>query len=186
MEENQKKIGIFKLALTPDKKGYIGAFFVMDYAGKPEELRVTFPVKPSSMQRVLYGASLIPHIGLKLCAVPLYEALTNVPPIVLVEDERFLPLADIARGYVFAVQAYEKARLHKNDSEFSTLEIAIEPASENFKKVRVIYPSSYDEMDRDIALREIRAMAHRMDLLEPFERIGRALAVLSEEDERFG
>ena len=185
MEETQKRIGIFKLALTPDKKGYIGAFFVMDYAGKPEELRVTFPVKPSSMQRVLYGASLIPHIGLKLCAVPLYETLTNVPPIVLVDDERFLPLADIAKGYVFAVQAYQKARLPHSDSDFPTLEITIEPANENFKKVRAMYPANYDEMDRDIALREIRAIAHRMDLLELFERVGRALAVLSEEDERF-
>lgn len=185
MEETQKRIGIFKLAFTPDKKGYIGAFFVMDYTGKPEELRVTFPVKPSSMQRVLYGASLIPHIGLKLCAIPLYETLTNVPPVVLVEDERFLPLSDIAKGYVFAVRPYQKARLPQNNSNFPTLEITIDPADENFTKVRVIYPASYDDMDRDIALREIRSIARRMDLLEPFERVGRALAVLSEEDERF-
>ena len=77
-------IGFYSLVATSDEKGYLGALLVTDDIGKPEEFRVTHPVKPTLLQRQIYGETLIPHIGVSLCGVPLYEALKNKPSLLLV------------------------------------------------------------------------------------------------------
>jgi len=70
-------IGFYALLSTTDNKGFVGALLITDDLGKPEEFRVTYPVKPTTLQRQLYGDSLIPHIGIELCGKPLYQALRN-------------------------------------------------------------------------------------------------------------
>ncbi len=97
-------IGFYALLQTQDGKGYSGALLVTDDLGKPTEFRVTYPVKPTALQKQLYGDSLIPHIGIELCGKPLYQALKNKPLLLMVNDVRFLPISASVASLVAHVE----------------------------------------------------------------------------------
>src|SRR6266700_637974 len=71
---------------------YRGAILVTDDWGKPLEFRCTAPVKPTAVQRTLYGSTLMPHVLVALIAKPLIDALIEEPVAVLVSESMFLDL----------------------------------------------------------------------------------------------
>ncbi len=60
---------------------YRGAILVTDDWGKPLEFRCTAPVKPTAVQRTLYGSTLTPHLLVALIAKPLMDALNEEPAV---------------------------------------------------------------------------------------------------------
>ena len=60
---------------------YRGAILVTDDWGKPLEFRCTPPVKPTAVQRTLYGSTLTPHLLVALIAKPLMDALNEEPAV---------------------------------------------------------------------------------------------------------
>ncbi|NOZ28515.1 MAG: hypothetical protein GXP39_10750 [Chloroflexi bacterium] len=136
-----ERVGFFKLAMTPGQDGFLGALLVTDHIGKPVEFRVTYPVKPSLVQQTIYGASLIPHIGIELCGRPLYEMLETKPSLLLVEDDQFLPLSEAVTGFVARVRRPEQlTELVQEDSEETLL---THPTS-RFQPLAIAWPSHYD------------------------------------------
>ena len=76
---------------------YRGAILVTDDWGKPLEFRCTAPVKPTAVQRTLYGSTLMPHVLVALIGKPLIDALNEEPVAVLVSESMFLDLRHNAR-----------------------------------------------------------------------------------------
>ena len=176
-----ERVGFFKLVVTLDQDGFVGALLVTDRIGKPMEFRVTYPVKPSLVQRTIYGASLIPHIGVELCGRPLYEMLETKPSLLLVENEQFLPLNETVAGIVARIRRPEQlTELVQEDSE----ETLAHPTS-RFQPLAITWPSNYDRNVRLRARQFLEKLFEGMDLIEPFERIERAVKVLAKEDQRF-
>ena len=60
---------------------YRGAILVTDDGGKPIEFRCTAPVKPTVVQRMRNGSTLMPHVLVALIAKPLMDALNEEPAI---------------------------------------------------------------------------------------------------------
>jgi hypothetical protein len=89
-------IGFFGVYPTPDKQGYLGALLVLDRFGTPEEFRVTYPIKPDKLQRLIHGASLERHIGVELCGRPLLAVLKCRPCLraLVVADANLADLGD--------------------------------------------------------------------------------------------
>ena len=58
-----KHIGFLQLFEAEDS--YIGAILLTDLDSVPVEFRVTLPVRPTSIQRTLYGRALAPYIGVE-------------------------------------------------------------------------------------------------------------------------
>lgn len=175
-------VGFFKLVSTSGRDGFLGALLVTDCISKPLEFRVTLPVKPSAVQRTIYGASLIPHIGVDLCGKPLYEMLETKPSLLLIEDERLLRLSQAIPGHVVLVRPRED--LTQSAQEPSPDTVLSEPNG-RFPPISVSYPSHYDSPTCQEALRLVKTIFSRIDLLEPFQRIENAVRVLAQEDERF-
>jgi hypothetical protein len=69
-----------------------GAFVTTDVLTKPLEFRCTTPIRPTKLQKILYGDSLREHLLVELIAVPLFQAAKEKPAVVLVTDSSFLPL----------------------------------------------------------------------------------------------
>src|SRR3990172_10201066 len=90
MEEQKKLLGFLALYETSTQDGYIGAIFITDLQGIPQEFRCTHPVKPTTIQKPLYGDTLEPYIGVKLCGIPLVESIQNQPALIIVEKEFLL------------------------------------------------------------------------------------------------
>ena len=179
------KIGFFDLLPTRDERGYIGALLVTDQLGKPEEFRVTYPVKPNVVQRQLYGASLEPHVGVDLCGVPLFGELKSrgdIRIIVLVNDQ-FLGLAShVPSGVAKLERAGEKVSIADRPDGRSSLIRSVNPA---FAPVSALYPPDYDEEAVSGTQTLIQQFFTSIDLLEPFDRIANAIAALADSDTRF-
>src|ERR1035438_9283152 len=58
-----------------DGAAYRGAILVTDEWSKPLEFRCTAPVRPTDLQRTLYGKSMLPHILTELIGAPLISSV---------------------------------------------------------------------------------------------------------------
>ena len=89
-EERNLLLGFLALYETSSHDGYLGAIIITDFQGIPQEFRYTHTVKPTTIQKTLYGNSLELYIGVNLCGIPLIQSLANKPSLVLVQNEFLL------------------------------------------------------------------------------------------------
>jgi len=182
-----RAIGFLALEETNDRKGFIGALLVTDDLGKPEEFRVTYPLKPTPVQKQLYGKSMLPHIGVNLCGIPLYEALKNKPELLVIKDKQILPISEkIDCCVVYLTRRGEKLEI-KDDSTQDEAEESPHMKTDpgGHQPVSVIYPPNYGNEMKDRTKAFLGHYYQAIDLLEPFERIKGAIAALAEQDEKF-
>ena len=180
-------VAFYSLEVTSDKSGVLGAILTTDDLGKPEEFRVTFPVKPTAIQKQLYGEALFSHVGVELCGIPLYKALQGKPELLIVSDRRFLPISKSVdcrvanlepAGETFEIE-HSSGNGHTEHSE------TLSSDGGRFKPVQFTWPPEYGEDE----IRNTKVMLAKyfqmIDLLEPFDRISGAVNALVEQDERF-
>src|ERR1035438_1203629 len=72
-----------------DGAAYRGAILVTDEWSKPLEFRCTAPVRPTDLQRTLYGKSLLPHILTELIGAPLISSVREKPQLILIAEDAF-------------------------------------------------------------------------------------------------
>ena len=75
------KVALLGYLEFDNSASYRGAILVTDDWGKPLEFRCTAPVKPTAVQRTLYGSTLTPHLLVALIAKPLMDALNEEPAV---------------------------------------------------------------------------------------------------------
>lgn len=179
-------VAFYLLTKTMDEQGYIGAVLVTDEVGTPQEFRVTMPVKPSALQRQLYGESLIPHIGIDLCGKPLLKALNRKPHLLLVNRLLLLAIADtVSYSVAFIERVGESMRVTTEDGTTAGKLYKLQTPSNRFQPLSVTYPSSNTEKSTEEAHQRLEYFFKGVDLLEPFQRIDVALKALAESDARF-
>lgn len=181
----QNNLAFFTVEPTKDNKGYLGAMLVTNDLGKPEEFRVTYPIKPTTLQRQLYGDSLMVHIGVSLCGLPLQKALKTKPEIFIVTDRRFLSLADEIQTPVVQIERVGEAFAVGTGDDTSPLRKKIHSKTGRFQPLSVLVPTSFDEARLQTSLNILEKHFQTIDLVEPFERIKGALQALDVQDERF-
>jgi hypothetical protein len=179
-------IGFFTMRPTADEKGLLGALLVTDELGKPEEFRVTYPIKPTPLQRQLYGESLVPHMGVELCGKPLLQALRNKLELLVVNDVRFLGLAKDAACPVVQVERLGEKLVVGGDSVDSEQRRGkmLSPTG-RFSALAVNYPAECAEAQKAHADSVLQRFFAGIDLVEPFSRIEIAVRVLGEQDQAF-
>jgi hypothetical protein len=69
-----------------------GGCLVTDSNTHPLEFRVSGAIRPTNLQRILYGESLNEYIRNDLLGLPMIQALDNKPNIILVREAEFLKL----------------------------------------------------------------------------------------------
>ena len=151
-----------------DDNAVRGAILVTDEDTNPLEFRVTAPVRPTSLQEVLYGELLSEHIAVKLLGQSLLSAVENQPDLIIVRNNLFLRLNNEQEVPTVLLSrenepTYQEKGLTKQlnapNSERSPLKVSTSSALEQ-------------EID-DISQR-LQSIFISRDLMEPFERIERA------------
>lgn len=174
------------LALVPNaaKDGYLGAVLVVDTMGRPVEFRVTYPIKPTAIQRVLYGNALEPYIGAELCGKPLLKSTTHELALMLVDRESLLSVSQDAVT-PFAYICPQGERLEVMDGmEAQGTRRSIGSSSGRFRPIEATFAKSAEAAADDVTSLIERLYAD-IDLLEPFERIAKAVESLAAQDTRF-
>jgi hypothetical protein len=85
-------LAFLDLASFDDGGSIRGGCLVTDGMTRPLEFRVSGPIRPSSLQRVLYGDLLMEYICTDLIGLPMLQTLELRPELVLVREAEFLKL----------------------------------------------------------------------------------------------
>jgi hypothetical protein len=182
------------VAITSGTLGYIvvegaeslfrGASLVVDFRGIPMDFRYTDPIRPSRLEKILYGSALEVDLREELILESLIGAVEARPTLwVCREPDLVLPIKSVTKGKV----------LFLAPSNYSPMDAAgnVESAGENgvymvqadsvSAPLRVAFPENTREDEVKQTAGILVEAAKTMELLEPFGRIQKALSSLGEE-----
>lgn len=91
-KQEEKKFAFLDLAVFEEGEAIRGGCLVTDEDTHPLEFRVSGAIRPTNLQKILYGDTLIEYISIDLIGLPMLLALDNKPDIVLVREAEFLKL----------------------------------------------------------------------------------------------
>lgn len=156
-----------------------GGILVADAHTKPLEFRCTDPIRPTSFQKILYGEALTQVVLIELVGVPLVGHCREKGKVVLVRESRLLPLRahiDIPVLWVGKEEEWRSASepIAKEEQIVCTLG-SYEPI---IVKNNPKFPKDADER---VMLSDV---FQNHDLLEPFERIAKALEQIHNQDKK--
>lgn len=146
----ERILAFLDLASFEEGAALRGGCLVTDGLTRPLEFRVSGPIRPTSLQRVLYGDTLQEYICTDLVGLPMLQDLESKPDIILVRDAEFLKLRPRVEIPVLWVRATV-------DGQF----------------VLQAFPGFEQEAEagRDTLPRRLRGRS----IMEPFQRIHSAL-----------
>lgn len=176
-------IGFFSIEPTVDKKGYLGAILVLDDKGIPQEFRVTQAIKPTIIQKQLYGKSLLEYIGVTLCGKPLYNILRVKPVAIIVNQNELIELGAEIDSFLVNIRTIDDTLVINNSAEKELGKIV--SLNDEFKPLSSTFPRNYNEEKIRECIKQVTKFTYAIDLLEPFNRIRVALDTLSAQDKRF-
>lgn len=147
-----------------------GAFLLTDGETKPLEFRCTDPIRPSTLQSVLYGDMLRRHILVELVGAPLVKAVTEDLTVILVSDPEFLELRSRINVPMILIGNDRQVANLDTENSFEML------SSTSGKFEPIVFTSNPHFPDDAANVREmLAAIFSRNNLLEPFSRIAKAL-----------
>lgn len=89
-DNGNQRIAFLDLATFDDGEAMRGGCLVTDDMTRPLEFRVSGAIRPTSVQKVLYGDTLHEYICTDLVGQPILQSLETEPDFVLVRDAEFL------------------------------------------------------------------------------------------------
>ncbi len=176
-------LGFMVVEKTAKNDGYIAAFMVTDERGYPLEFRATTPVKPTLVQKTLYGSQLEHYVGVELCSKELIQQSARKPKIVLVPKGWML---DISTGLpITAIALWRSGESMKvEDKRERERQGEIKSGGSNAQPL--VYAGRFPDPEREKeVISNLEDCAARFDLVEAFERMRTALQLLAKEDSRF-
>jgi hypothetical protein len=88
----ERFLAFLDLAPFEDGAAIRGGCLVTDALTRPVEFRVSGAIRPTSLQKVLYGDMLLEYICNELIGLPMLQSLEHKPEIVMVREAEFLKL----------------------------------------------------------------------------------------------
>lgn len=176
------QIAFLSLFETEAKDGYLGAILVTDAKGIPQEFRCTHPVKPTSVQKSLYGDTLLPHISINLCGIPLLKSIQSKPALILLKDDSFLGVRPASPCPVAVVRRAGTAIDVRSATDNNPLQkTRLESLAGRFQPIVVEANGSECQVAQNL----LQNIFGNLDPLEPFERMASAVQLLAKYDKKF-
>lgn len=155
---------------------------VTDNRGYPLEFRATTPVRPSLVQKTLWGAKLEQYVGVELCAKALIRGSQRKPIGVLVPDRSLLDAAEGGLDVVALWRAGEGLKVDEDGVGVSRG--SLNPPGSPYKPL--VYEGRFSASSREQeVVPQLLDCSTRFDLVEAFERMRAALELLAKEDARY-
>lgn len=142
----------------------MGVIMVTDPETKPVEFRVTSPIKPTNFQKILYGNVLKEHILVELVALPLLNAISEQPDLILVNDPYFLGAN--SKLDIRVIRVLTKSQ--QNENKYAKIELkSYSPKNET------MYLEAPEEFEDELPgiSEALTKISEYRDLLEPFDRL---------------
>lgn len=149
-------IGYISVEIENEK--HTGGVIVVDVRGIPAEFKYTEPVQPTQLQRIIYGKSLEDYLHVEIIAKSLLSKVENKPGVFLTDD---MKLIEAGEGIFYITRTVDDTTAEEGEYVISA------PGM----KYRLIGKGNLSEE----TLKEIEDFAEHFDILEPFQRLHKAL-----------
>jgi hypothetical protein len=170
---SQTTIGFLGYREFDDGEAYRGAILITDEWSKPLEFRCTAPVRPTQLQRTLYGKSLLPHVLTELIGAPLISSVREKPQLILITDEAYFDVRHKVSAPVIRVARLGGAKA-KQDDQPKSKSLLLQSASGKFAQVEIEAHWKF-AADLDSSGERLRDLFGRWDLTEPLQRLAEGL-----------
>jgi hypothetical protein len=169
--------------VVEEKDGlYLGAALVVDSRGVPVDFRYTEPLRPTKIERILYGGALEVYLREDVIVKSLAEAVEAKPAIWIVRDPELL--AAVRRhGKVLAASLegtsnspLDRVGQVEMQGELEFL-LQVDPIS---SPLRVTVTKDQVQQIKKVS-ESLVFLGETMEVMEPFGRISRALEALRDE-----
>jgi hypothetical protein len=165
---------------------YFGAILITDENSVPLEFRCTHPIKPSEIQKQLYGNMLLPYISINLCGLPLLKSLNIRPSILIVQKESFIEIRDNNDiPLIFIKPSGEILDIQSSSNDGNELFSQVFDIKESQLTPLKLYVKNKYKDDIKTNINNLNSVFSKISPLEPFERIQKAIDMISVQDERF-
>lgn len=161
------------------ERTFRAGLLVTDSVGKPLEFRSTNVLCPDTVQGILYGGSLLATVARDLCGPPLIESIRDRPDILVADREEFLLLHTPQLPLTYVRRSGETLEIDTGGEPNLAEE---ELPSTRFQPMIVRFAPGVPEEERQAVRAALRGISGNIDLLEPFERISRALEVVHRQE----
>lgn len=171
-------IGFLGFKEFDDGEAYRGAILVADDSSKPLEFRCTAPVRPTSLQRTLYGQSLLPHVLTELIGAPLISSVREKPQLILIMEEAYFDVRH--KTPIPVIRVRQSASKSKQDDQTKSKSLLLQSASGKFAQVEIEAHWKFPG-DLDGCGERLRDLFGRWNLTEPFQRLSEGLQYVHDE-----
>jgi hypothetical protein len=175
-ESNSTSLGFLSVEPTEDEAGFIGALMVTDSNGYPLEFRATNAVRPTTVQRALYGTQLEQYVSVELCAKTLVKQMSRKPNVIIVSGALLLGVAPYTSTSLLFLNAAGRSLLGSGQPQTTIPS----PSGSD-----LTYSGRFVGDSEAASVSLVEQCASNFDLLETFERIRSALRLLAQEDKRY-
>ncbi|MBC8276254.1 MAG: hypothetical protein H8E40_14970 [Chloroflexi bacterium] len=136
---------------------FLGALMITDCRARPQHFSFVSPIRPTRIQRILYGATLDEHVKIDVVAKKLLADVPVAPDVLFVDEPELV----IARK----ITDFPTAFLTKNPGA------EIEPG----RLTTLKYDTGPNTEDQEAVGRILATLEDFVDLTEPFTRMREAL-----------
>lgn len=161
---------------------YLGAALVVDHRGVPLDFRYTEPLRPTKIERILYGGALEVYLREDVIVKSLVESVEAKPSLWILRDAELL--AAVRRHGKVSSVAVEGTNMspldrvgHVEMQGECELLLQVDPIS---SPLRVAFTKDQAQQAQKFC-QDLVSLGETMEVLEPFGRIGRALDALRDE-----
>lgn len=176
-------LGFLTIQTIDDDAGYIGSAMVTDQNGYPLEFRVLTPVKPTALQKVLFGQGLEQYIGIEMCGKKLVQGIQRKPSVLLTDRKDLLGLDGHFSGSILLLRRVGEGVTARIDPASTLEEGRLEGTSAGFQPI--VWQGNLTSGNKDELLAFLSQCLYNFDLIEVFKRMQTAVELLSNSDPRY-
>lgn len=174
------------ITIDSQENYFRGAALVTDSRGIPTDFRYTEPVRPTKLERVLYGSALDIYLREDIILDNLLKAVEAKPSLWLLTDEALIaPVQRISKLPAVAVAISARSPLDRSGQCEPTAESGVFMLQADNISAPLRLVVSTENIPKINQMAQIlTSSAEGMELMEPFTRVARALETVSESESR--
>lgn len=152
------------------------ALLVTDIKTKPIEFRITSKINLDQLQKIIYGETLKNALLVEKIGKELLETSQSSFDTVIVREKEMLSLREFSKKPVILVDKFDEFR------GIDRYSVKLQSQNPKFSPVLV----KFSPQDEDLAKKVLKSLQETFkhhNILEPFERIDRAMDFLNQREE---
>ena len=149
----------------------------------PLEFKCTHAIRPTAIQKALYGENLRSYIAINLCGLPLLNSIQNKPDLIITNQSFILGIrSSINTPTIYIRRAGEAINISSEGGD--RYKERIENEKGNFQPVILNFHSDFHSENTQLK-KIVNELFAIFDIIEPFDRMKKSVDILGRNDSKF-